>query len=220
MTSKSTTSYTKDPKILTSFLIFMISILIGVNLILAFCDLAQFALLNKSFTEAEAQANDSFQNLVSAIYFLVFFITGITFLRWIYRANLNSKGFGAQNMRFTPGWSVAYYFIPIVSLVKPYQSMKEIWKISNNPKDWKSQKQTLILPLWWMLWLASCFLGQTTLMLSRNANTIEALKGVTAFSMFTNLFDILLCLVAIILVRKISKNQNLLVTPNPGSNRY
>ncbi|MFT4554579.1 MAG: TRAP-type C4-dicarboxylate transport system permease small subunit [Chlamydiales bacterium] len=214
MNPDSTFSYTKDPKYLTPFLIFMLLILIGANFILALNDLSTFALLDQGFTEAQAKASDSLQNSLSVVYFLLFLVTGITFLRWIYRANLNSKGFGAQNMRFTPGWSIAYYFIPIASLVMPYRSLKEISKISHNPKVWKSQKTGLILPLWWMLWLASCVLGQFTLMLSRNAETIESLKGATAFSMFTNIFDIPLCLVAIILVRKISKRQNLLVTPS------
>lgn len=63
---------------------------------------------------------------VALLQLLVIIATGVVFLMWIYRANLNVRGFGAADMKFTPGWSVGWYFIPIMNLVRPYQAMKEI----------------------------------------------------------------------------------------------
>jgi len=59
--------------------------------------------------------------------------TSILFLMWIYRANSNARQLGAQGMKFSPGWSVGFYFIPILWFWKPYQAMKEIWQASKAP---------------------------------------------------------------------------------------
>ena len=61
-------------------------------------------------------------------------VTGTTFLLWIYRSNKNLRALSGESMTFTPGWSVGWYFIPIVCLWKPYQVMKEIWNVSHKSK--------------------------------------------------------------------------------------
>ncbi len=131
--SGSTFTYTKNPQSLTLFLVIMLWTSLGFQVISILSDFGQMSLLNGRFTEAEAEANDARQALIGFGYLGVFIVTGVAFLKWIYRANLNCRGFGAQDMRFTPGWSVGYYFIPFLNLVRPYQSMKEIWQVSHDP---------------------------------------------------------------------------------------
>ena len=82
---------------------------------------------------AAAESNDIRKGAVSLIQTIAFLITGVLYLRWIYRANSNARQLGATGMRFTSGWSIGFCFIPIMNLWKPYQTMKEIWKASANP---------------------------------------------------------------------------------------
>ncbi|MDW8262007.1 MAG: DUF4328 domain-containing protein, partial [Phycisphaerales bacterium] len=85
---------------------------------------------------------------------LVFCImTWIAFLMWTYRANINCRAFGAAEMRFSPGWSIGYHFIPALNLVRPYLAMKEIWQASTNPSNWKQQPGSALLRWWWALWI-------------------------------------------------------------------
>jgi hypothetical protein len=93
-------------------------------------------------------------------YMLIFFafhitlvITYTAFLWWKYRANLNCHGFGAQGMRFKPESVTVYYGIPFLNLVKPYQAMTEIWKVSKNPSRWQNEKGSPLIIWWWILWL-------------------------------------------------------------------
>ncbi len=89
----------------------------------------------------------------SAVYMIVVVTTGILVLVWIHRANYNARQLGAADMRFTPGWSVAWYFIPVAWFWKPYQVMREIWQASVSPADWKQQASSPLLPWWWGLWI-------------------------------------------------------------------
>jgi hypothetical protein len=75
--------------------------------------------------------SDVVTGIVGLAQFILAIITGITFLRWIYRSNNNLRALSGESMTFTPGWSVGWYFIPIANLWKPYQVMNEIWKVSH-----------------------------------------------------------------------------------------
>lgn len=117
---------------------------------------------------ADGEANDARQGIIGMVYLAVFIISGIMILKWIYRANYNARQLGAKDMKFTPGWSVGWYFIPIFTLWKPYQAMKEIWKASSNPDNWSEAKASSILPWWWFFWLANSFLGQAVMRMSES----------------------------------------------------
>jgi hypothetical protein len=206
-------SYSKKPHSLTSFLIVMLWISLGFEVISILSDFAQMSLLGGAYiNEAEAETNDARQSLIGIGYLGVFIVTGVAFLKWIHRANLNCRGFGAQDMSFTPGWSVGYYFIPILNLVRPYNSMKEIWQVSHDPKDWKSQQGSAILGWWWALWLISGFLGQMVFRVSMDADSVDELQVSTGLSIFASIIGIPLCIVAVNLVKTISQRHEQLVT--------
>ena len=103
-----------------------------------------------------ALATDSRQDSLRLIQFVLFVISGILILKWIYRANYNVRQLGASHMNFTPGWSVGWYFIPIANFWKPYQALKEIWKASSSPRYWTGQFVSPLLPWWWFLWIMYC----------------------------------------------------------------
>ncbi|MDD2942722.1 MAG: DUF4328 domain-containing protein [bacterium] len=175
-------------------------------------DFAQLSLLDRSYTQAKVAANDARQGIIGLGSLGVFIMTGIAFLKWIYRANVNSRGFGAQDMKFTPGWSIGYYFIPFLNLVRPYRAMKEIWQVSHNPAAWKSQNGSALLGWWWALWLISGFLGQMVFRMSMRADTIDTLKASTGASILSSIVEIPLCIVALQLVKSIAAKQEQLVT--------
>ena len=79
--------------------------------------------------------------------------TPILVLTWIYRANYNARQLGAADMRFTPGWAVGWYFIPIAWFWMPYLAMREIWRASVNPSDLGAAPVWPLLRWWWGLWI-------------------------------------------------------------------
>ena len=204
--------YNNDPSSLTKFLKTMLWVFLGVNILSLISDFMQMTLLSAgSFSQAEAESNDVQQRIIGLVYLATFIVTGIAFLKWIYRANSNCHGFGAKGMKFSPGWSIGYYFIPILNLYRPYQAMKEIWKVSKNPGNWQEEIGSPLLGWWFALWLISGFLGQLSFRMTMQANTVSSLKESTTVSIISGIIDIPLCIVAISLISAIFSNQERLV---------
>jgi hypothetical protein len=209
-------AFRQDPASLTIFLKTMLWILLAINVLALLSDFMQMNLLaGGSFSQAAAEANDRRQQIMGILFLAAYILTGITFLKWIHRANSNCHGFGTQGMEFTPGWSIGYYFIPFINLYKPYRAMKEIWKVSTNPKNWQKENGSGLLGWWWALWLISGVLGKASFRLSMRADTISLLQASTTLSIVSELIDIPLYIVSVSLISTIFTKQEKLVRENP-----
>ena len=138
---------------------------------------------------------------------LAFVASALLILQWIYRTNYNARQLSAQDMNYTPAWSIAYYFIPVFNLWKPYLAMKEIWLASKNALDGSFSKSSSILPLWWTLWLASNLLGQSIFRLSASAEKLPELLNLNLISQASNVIDILLAVVTYSMINAIYQMQ-------------
>lgn len=99
--------------------------------------------------------------LVGLAALIVTLIAAVFVLRSIYRASNNLHAAGVNGLEFTPGWCVGWFFIPIACLWKPYQAMKEIWTSSADPLQF-SVDRSVLLPIWWALFLASNITGTSS----------------------------------------------------------
>jgi len=204
--------YSNDPTSLTNFLKIMLWISLGVSVLSMLSDFMEMTLLSAgSVSQAEAESNDIRQLLIGLLYLATFIVTYITFLKWTYRANSNCHGFGAQGMRFSPGWSIGCYFIPILNIYRPYQAMKEIWRVSKNPRNWQKERGSALLGWWFGLWLISVFVGWLSFRMSMKADTVSYAKLSTTVSIISGVIDIPLCIVTVSLVSAIFLNQERLV---------
>ena len=165
------------------------------------------AYTSQELAVADGKVSDSRQQVIRTIYTINFIISGFLILRWIHRANFNAHQLGAEGMVFTSGWSIGYFFIPIMSLFKPYQAMKEIWQTSHNPKRWNMVEVSKILPAWWTVWLINSFLGQIIFRTADDAEEIEPLMRVNLITQASNVIDIFLAILTFLLIVKIHEQQ-------------
>ena len=202
----------KDNSSLTKWVIWLLKLQILVAVISLFSNYLEYNLLtefqNELFASQDefmqkADESDTRQAFIALSYLVVFVVSGILILKWLYRANYNVKQLGAKDMEFTPGWSIGYYFIPIVNLWKPFQAMKELWKTSVNPTNWQSLKSPSTIALWWGLWIVSNLLGRIIFNLSRNSESLDAMIQVNLISQVSDVLDIPLSLVLMKLVQSI-----------------
>lgn len=125
-------------------------------------DAVQWAMGKEMQTNMAALATIGLVSLVSSVAALC---AAIFFFMWIYQAAKNVRSFGQGALEFTPGWCIGWWFIPFMSLVKPYQAMKEIWRASdpeavkNGPTGWMTAPTAGILPLWWAMYLIGGLIG-------------------------------------------------------------
>lgn len=147
--------YLKDPALLTKSLKVMLLILVFITILSLFFDFMHWQFPSEDeATKEDIEISDIVQLIFFLFYLIGLFIFNITYMIWVYRANLNCHGFGAQGMKFSPGWAVGYHFIPILNMYRPYQIIKEVWRVSKNPSDWKKEKVSNLVSIWYLLiWL-------------------------------------------------------------------
>jgi len=133
---------------------------------------------------------------------VIFIITIVFFSKWIHRANTNAKNFNYP-MRMSPGLAVGFFFIPIAMLFMPYKGMKDVWKASDHTRE----KGHGIVKIWWSIWIITSLIGNVSIRLTIEANTIELLTNCEILYIVEALLNIPLCIIAIKLVKNITQNQ-------------
>jgi len=204
----------RDPAGLTQTLKVLLIISLLIDFIASASGVMEISLLrslqNGSFIgdfNAAAESNDTRQQAIAVIQFLLFVGTGIVFLTWIFRANRNARALGAEGMRFTPGWSVGWYFVPIMSLWRPFQVMREIWQASAQPGNWQGVQTPPLLGWWWAMYLISQILAQIAYRMSENIESMDDAMLTSIVTLSANLTAMVLDVLAFQLVAKIAANQ-------------
>jgi hypothetical protein len=108
----------------------------------------------------------------------------VLILVWVYDANRNARALGAEGMSYTPGWSVAWFFIPLASLLVPHFVVMEIYQASHptaSKQEWRKTLVPLTIRFWWLLWILSAGLTQVaTVWDSRSEEVADTLRLVSA----------------------------------------
>ena len=156
--------------------------------------------------DAALDASDARQAWVGLLQAAVYLPTMVLVLMWIHRANYNVRQLGARGLRFSPAGSIGWYFVPILTLWRPYQSMKEIWQASLDPQNWLGRPVPMLLPMWWAFWLISIPLGRLNLRLWWS---LDENSGVDDFivAQVATVWEIPLALVLLAIVRRIYRMQ-------------
>jgi hypothetical protein len=93
---------------------------------------------------------------VLGLAYLVAYVVAVVFwCMWMHRTYRNLPALGAAGLRWTPGWVVGYWFIPVLNLFRPYQVMSETWRASDPlytaATDWKALSAPALLVSWWAM---------------------------------------------------------------------
>lgn len=91
-------------------------------------------------------------NTIGGLQIVLFMPCATAVLMWIQRACHNAR-VKSPDMRPTPGWAVAWYFIPLANLLVPLLDMREIWRHTAEQAGQPDDRGGLLLIGWWVLWL-------------------------------------------------------------------
>jgi len=206
----------KDPTKLTKWVKVFLCLSIAISVVSIWSGSLEYGMLmdfkngvysSRETAMANAQANDLRQGIVGLVGVVIVLITLFCFFKWVYRANYNLRRLGAARLKFTPGWSVGWFFIPIANIWKPYQVMKEISRVSSNPSDWAGRKGLSILSWWWGFWLISGYFSQVSFRMSMRADGVNQLLSANVLTLISDVFDIPAAIITIILVGKLFEMQ-------------
>jgi len=167
--------------------------------------------LGEHFTDEEATMNDLSQGVIGLIQSALYIASIITFLNWFRRAygNLHRIGVGLEHNESMAVWS---FFIPFVSLYRPYKIAKEILvetrkKISKFDEKNSASRSFPILGLWWALFLITNWIGQFAFKSFMKDETLEQMITSTQAYMFSDFVDIPAAFVTILLIKQIASDE-------------
>lgn len=83
-----------------------------------------------------------------AIFVVIVYV--VCWMMWVHRTYRNLPALGAGGLRFTPGWAVGCYFIPILNLWWPFRVMRETW-IGSDPHASPRTAALTLIACWWFL---------------------------------------------------------------------
>jgi Domain of unknown function (DUF4328) len=210
-----------DPTRLTQFLQRLLWISVAIACIALIDDVVEFVQVQVGqLTPDQVATNDPIQGIIGLLQSGLGIVTGITFLKWIYRAYKNIQGFGAEGLRFSPGWAVGYYFIPILSLIRPVQVMSEIWRASDDPRNWSRRPGSWLIVSWWTLFLIYTGVTQVSLEIAIQASTNDQWTLAAVLAIAGDLFSIPLSIAALRLVTEVYRRQKALVEGSSSSNQF
>ena len=152
--------------------------------------------------------------LVGLTQIAVYVATAALFLVWLHRAYKNLRALGVRTEQ-SPGWVVGSWFIPILNLFRPYQSVKEAWIKSDPGVDFSGgfaqpgpqANPATLVGFWWGFWLFSNFVGRIAWRIARRAETPDQLSNAAMAGAFSDLLIFVAAALAFLVVSEIDRMQ-------------
>lgn len=126
---------------------------------------------------------------------------------WIHRASANAHSI-SDEMTDSPGWAVGWYFVPIMNLFKPYQTMREIWLASHLKGNWHAEPAPGLLGWWWGLWIVSNILGNISFQIAIRADSAVPSREAMLFDLVSAAVMVPACVILIVIMRAIARAQD------------
>jgi hypothetical protein len=165
-------------------------------------------------TEDIASIDENFKDKwleTAGIFQISVLLQMIAFFMWVYRINSNTHALRVVGMKFTPGWAVGWFFVPLASLWKPYQVLKEIWNSNHfTPIEETGIKKNATFIKWfWLFTLLSNHLAGIEVAKWFTSQELPQLMLSNKLTMISDFMDIPSFIMTIILVERIYKAQML-----------
>ena len=156
-------------------------------------------------TDQMLSNNDMREQILALLYIVVYIISIVTFIQWFRRAyyNMNLR----TNCSHSESWAAGSWFVPIISLYRPYKIMKEMWDeatrlIKAKSTSYLSNDNSMLIGGWWALWIFSNYIGKYVAKSTFNADTIEALSHSTLGDMALSVVDIPLAIITVMMIKQ------------------
>lgn len=191
-------------------------IMLGLEILNMVSSYMQINLLNSvNITEEAAEANDNREAIVGFLYAVGLLATAVVFLRWFRRAYFNLR-LKVQVLNEPDSWTLWAWIVPILSLFKPYQLMKEMYVKTRQYLEEKQvpvpfQYGTEYVGWWWTLWIVSALVQNIESPFFLETENVQEMISASYIGMISGLIGIPLCFLAIKVIRDYARMETLLV---------
>jgi hypothetical protein len=154
-----------------------------------------------------ADSIDQTSTVVSIVYLGIFVATVIFSSVWIYRSSWNARQIQPSEKRITPGWAIGWYFVPFLSLWKPYQAAVQCLNSSEDPQGAIDRSAPGFFQAWWFLWVVSSVGGNLSFRLSNKAVSADDIRSVALLDLGLAPLSIITTLLFIRVIKTITQAQ-------------
>ncbi len=192
---------------LTKVMVFFLYAYTFFTILLVFSTIYEYSLLLNikqgiTISIETVNSQNARQALLARAWGISMLITMICFCFWLYRADNNALSLHPNETKNTPGWSVGWYFVPVVHLYAGYQSMNEIWKVSKNPVFWKEEITPTLIKWWWFFWILSNIIFTISSKIGSTKN-IDAYMNLSLMNIFAFIGQGICAYLLILIIKKI-----------------
>ncbi|MEU0003059.1 DUF4328 domain-containing protein [Streptomyces sp. NPDC006314] len=131
--------------------------------------------------------------------------TMAVYLCWLWRVRVNAEVFNPGGQSKARGWTIGGWFVPVVNLWFPRRITLDIWDSS---AAWADRPGHALVNSWWFVWIVSLFADRAAATMYRRADTAAALRDAARQMLFSDAFDIVAAVLAILVVLKITRMQH------------
>ena len=171
-----------------------------------------YSIADRSIKNTDYALLSSLQDSFGLVYAIFLFGSIALVARWIYLAAKANLDAGIQGLNYSPFSSVAWFFVPVMSVWKPYFAVKEQYLARLNCDSFPSMNAKTTFHLWWFAFLASNFFagiaGRRTLPQdSEMYSSGEILVTSSLFNIAADIALILSCLALIKIMRQFTAGE-------------
>lgn len=145
--------------------------------------------------------------------FLALVATATVFLTWLWRARVNAERLCQARHRWSRGWTIGAWFVPVVNLWFPRQVVDDIWRTSRPgvPADTyrvDGLEPSQLVRAWWYTMLANVLVGLVLRAETRGEVTTEVLKTAALYGTVSTLLLIVGATLLSQVIRQITRWQS------------
>lgn len=154
------------------------------------------------------------QSLVWSLIVIVGITLLVSFIMFIHQASSNLRHLRTEGQRFTPGWAVGWFFIPVMNLVQPSRVVRELVQASgstdtSNPRAWQnaSPPGVLLVSTWWTMVVTAFLFGPRGISFFVSREDIDAWAAAGRLLVWSDLYQVIPLVLTVIVVYRIQRAQ-------------
>jgi hypothetical protein len=157
---------------------------------------------------------DNLVDASSIVNLLALLVVGVLFIIWLHEIVSDLHKVRPGVPRYSPGWAVGGWFIPVFNLVRPKQVVDDAWQ-SSAPGGGRQSQVPLALNLWWAGWILHGVVAWIGLVMGHHSPT--ALAHHDRVYALSHGVDIVVVFLAIMVVRALTSRVEAASSVDPRS---
>jgi len=114
---------------------------------------------------------------VGGLHFFMFGLSAVLLLVSHHRVRHQLRDMRGDGLSYTPGWAIAWWFIPRANLFMPFLVMRETWKATEAAANWQYRGSSIKMKIWWIAFIADNVLSGVASAYQQDARTLDQISS-------------------------------------------